>query len=95
MEILEKLKKGLQRSHLKKLEDEDFFSTDQKYSAADLIVRRYLNDGSKSGFGMIKIKSGYEFILKNKKELIANNMLSRKATNNSGFELWDDYKIKF
>lgn len=90
---LEKLKKGLQRSHLEKLTDQDFFATDQKYSAADLIVRRYLNDGSKSGFGMIKIKSGYHFILKNKKELIDNNMLSNSAKNNSGFELWSNYKF--
>jgi hypothetical protein len=89
---LEKLKKGLQRFHQDNLENKDFFVNEKKYTAADLIVRRYLNDGT-SGFGMIKIKTGYKYILKNKQFLIQNNMLSQSAKNNSGFELWANYKF--
>jgi len=89
---LEKLKKGLQRFHKNKLSDEDFFVNEEKYTAADLIVRRYLNDGA-SGFGMQRVKEGYDYILKNKQALIENNMLSKEARNNYGFELWTNYKI--
>lgn len=89
---LEKLKKGLQKFHLEKLKNEDFFVNDKNYTAADLILRRYLNDG-KSGFKMVRVKAGYEFILKNKEELITNNMISKSAKNNAGFELWSNYKF--
>lgn len=89
---LEKLKKGLQSFHQDKLENQDFFVNDKTYTAADLIVRRYLNDGT-SGFGMVRVKAGYEYIFKNKRALIANNMLSKSAKNNYGFELWTNYKI--
>ena len=90
---LEKLKKGLQGFHLEKLKDEDFFVNDKNYTAADLILRRYLNDCGKSGFGMIRINAGYEFIVKNKEELVTNNMISKSARNNYGFELWNNYKF--
>lgn len=90
--IVEKLKKGLQRFHQEKLKNEDFFVNDEKYTAADLIVRRYLNDGT-SGFGMVQVAAGYRYILKNKQALIDNNMLSKEARNNYGFQVWTNYKI--
>ena len=89
---LEKLKKKLQRFHQENLKNEDFFVNQEKYTAADLIVRRYLNDGT-SGFGMVRVAAGYQYIRKNKQALIENNMLSKTARNNYGFELWTNYKI--
>lgn len=90
---LEKLKKELQRFHLEKLEEKDFFVNNQTYTAADLIVRQYLNNGPNSGFGMIRIQEGYDYIVQNKEELISNNMLNKSAANSSGIKLWDNYKF--
>jgi len=88
----DQLKEKLQKFHQQKLQDQDFFVNNHYYTAGDLIVRQYLNNG-KNGFGMTRVKAGYEYILKNKQALIDNNMLSESAKNNSGAELWKNYKF--
>lgn len=90
--IVEDLKKSLQTFFNYQLKENDFFVNAKNWTAADLILRRYLNDGC-DGFGIINIFDAYDFIITNKQSLIANNMISKKGTNNSGFDLWFNYNF--
>ena len=66
--------------------------TDKNWSAADLIIRQYLNNGA-SGFGIRNVKDGYNFLKENKELLISLKMVSRDGVNNSGLKLWSNYQF--
>ena len=66
---------------------------DEKWTLADLFVRQYLNNGG-DGFGMENVRDNYDFLVEHKEELIKYNMISKIGTNNSGFNLWNDYKYE-
>lgn len=67
----------------------------EKWTPVDLILRDALNNGIRTnnftGLTYAESKRAIEWIIKNKQELIDLNMVSKKAWNNSGFDLWDNY----
>ena len=60
------------------------------WSFADLFIRQYLNN-MVDGFGLKNVEDVYDYLVKNKDVLIKFNLVSKKAWNNSGFPLWEDY----
>ena len=64
---------------------------DKKWTLADLVIRQYLNNGG-DGFGMKNVRDNYDFLVEHKEELIKYNMVSKEGANNSGFNLWKNYK---
>ena len=65
---------------------------DERWTLADLFIRQWLNNGS-NGFGMERVKANYEWLKTIKNELIEYNLISKDGYNNSGFELWKNYKF--
>ena len=61
-----------------------------KWTLADLFIRQYLNNGG-DGFGCFNTEKVYSYLVKHKDELIAHNLISKEAWNNSGFTLWKNY----
>lgn len=61
-----------------------------KYTIADLFIRQFLNNGV-NGFGMTRVLENYLWLKSIKKKLIDYKLVSRDATNNSGFPLWNNY----
>ena len=62
-----------------------------KWSLADLFIRQYLNNRC-DGFGLYNVNDVYNYLVKHKKELIANHMVSRAGRNNCGYTLWKNYE---
>jgi len=65
-------------------------ANDEKWTLADMMIRRYLNDGC-NGFGMVRVKANYEWLVSIKEDLIKFNLVSKNGFNNSGFPLWNNY----
>lgn len=61
-----------------------------KWTIADLFIRQFLNNGD-NGFGMDRVIENYIFLKSIKQKLIDYKLVSRDATNNSGFPLWNNY----
>ena len=70
--------------------DEWLKVNDEKWTLADLYIRQWLNNGC-DGFGMTHVGDIYDVLVEHKDLLIANDMVSKDARNNSGFPLWNDY----
>lgn len=62
------------------------------WSLADMLSRQWLNNHC-DGFDMVNVYDGYCFVVDNKEELKALNMLSESGINNSGFPLWKNWEI--
>ena len=65
---------------------------DKLWTLADLFARQLLNNGG-DGFGMVNVQAMYDLLCENKQLLLDNNMVSKKADNNSGYLLWDNYEF--
>ena len=69
-----------------------------KWTPCDLIAREYLNNGGGSAKGFLGISCSecgkcYDYMVENREELIANDMISKDAWNNSGLRLWSNYNF--
>lgn len=69
-----------------------------RWTPCDLIAREYLNNGGGSAKGFLGITRAecikcYDYMRKVKQELIDKDMVNKKAWNNSGFPLWDNYNF--
>jgi len=62
------------------------------WTLADLFVRQWLNNGE-DGFGMINVEQMYILLCNNKQLIIDHNLISKSATNNFGYALWNDYNF--
>lgn len=72
--------------------------TIHKWTPADLVAREYLNNGCGSARGFLGISCDtcekcYRYMCEIKEELIAQDLISEKAVNNSGFPLWSNYEF--
>ena len=67
---------------------------DKKYTLADLMIRQWLNNGC-DGFEMVNVKENYDWLVSIKDDLIKHNLLSKHASNNFGFPLWENYNISW
>ena len=67
---------------------------DELWTLADLFARQWLNNGG-DGFGMVNVREMYDLLCENKQLLLDNNMVSKKAENNSDYPLWDNYDFDF
>jgi len=77
---------------VKRLVEKDNPSQDCRdgYTIVDLFLRQYLNNGD-DGFGLRNVKEMYDYFVPIKDDLIRLNLLSRRATNRAGFEVWTNY----
>lgn len=71
---------------------------EKKWSPCDLIAREYLNNGGGSAQGFLGIGTqvcinAYKYMCAHKQELIEQDLISKKAWNNWGFPLWNDYNF--
>ena len=66
--------------------------TEDLWTLADLFARQFLNNGG-DGFGMSRVKEMYALICQHKDLLIDSDMISEKASNNSGYPLWEEYRF--
>ena len=70
----------------------------EKWTPCDLIAREYLNNGGGSAKGFLGILpyqcvNAYKYMCEIKEELIEKDMINKKAWNNFGFPLWDNYEF--
>ena len=65
---------------------------DELWTLADLFARQLLNNGG-DGFGMVNVQAMYDLLCENKQLLLDNNMVSKRADNNLGYPLWDNYEF--
>lgn len=68
------------------------------WTQCDLIAREYLNNGGGSAKGFLGITRAecikcYDYMCANRETLIELDYVSRKAWNNYGIILWDNYQF--
>lgn len=66
------------------------------WTPIDLILREWLNNGGGSAKGFLGIdtaecRRSFYYVVEHKDYFIKNNLVNKKAWNNSGFPLWDNY----
>ena len=71
-------------------EDVELFEHEHKWTLADLFIRQWLNNMC-DGFGLHEVRDMFMYICYHKDFLVANEMISRNGTNNSGYPLWTDW----
>lgn len=62
-----------------------------KWTLVELFVRQYLNNGS-DGFHLWNVEECFNYIMDNIDFIIEQDMISETGTNNSGSELWSNYR---
>lgn len=84
--------------YLEDMVDANTCEKHNKWTPCDLIAREYLNNGGGSSKGFLgtmpsECRRCYYYMIENKDYLIANDLISKEAWNNSGFPLWHDYNF--